>query len=427
MSPTSLKAQARHAASLLTGAAMGQAIALAFAPLLTRIYHPVDWAHQALFLLIGNAAISFLVLKYDVFLANLEDEALRAGYVRGCVVILASVSGICTFAFGCLTWWGGFGFSALGLGSVPLMFFFLLFTGLSLIGRQLLLRAGDFKDLSRISVTQNLGRGVGSWALAWLPVSAYGLMAGEVLGKCFGVWLMVRSIRQEFAKQSPIPWAFFRKRLDVPLYNIPGAFIAVLTTYLVAPILMMHFGAQTAGQAFLAFNTLMSPFSVICGALGDVVQYRFAAQHRAAPQGLARAFLAYLLLLSVLSVAMASLAFALVDRLFEPVFGEGWGFALDVFHCTYPMVLVMLVVSTISRVAIPLEAFRAKSGFDMLSMVFGVGALFFLPPMGWGPLDVVSAYVAVQVTLFGLYAGLLSWDVAQRTRAAVAAVVGGAR
>lgn len=269
----------RSVAVVASGTAGAQAITMAFAPLITRLYGPEAYGVQGTFMAILSVAAPIGALAYPipVVLPRRDEEAL--GLLRLSAYISVFIATVMAVGL----WLGGdVVISLLEIESVGKFIYLLpvaiLFAAWMQMAQQWLIRKKAFGVIAR-SALANAGvlNSVKTLAGFVHPIGAV-LVVLATLGNALHTLLMLIGIRQrttidrskppEVSKLSVIELA--RRHRDFPLYRAPQNMINAASQSLPVLMLAAFFGPSTAGFYTLSKMVMGIPSSLVGKAVSDV-------------------------------------------------------------------------------------------------------------------------------------------------------------
>jgi O-antigen/teichoic acid export membrane protein len=323
---------ARNVAIVASGTAGAQAITMAFAPVITRIYGPEAFGLLGTFMAIVAVAVPIAALAYPIAIVLPRNERDALGLVRLSAILSF---GIALLAAALLAFGGDWLTAMLGAESVVGYLFLIpmamLFAAWTQIAQQWLIRKKLFGVVARSAIVNSLILNSAKSGIGWIhPVGAV-LILLATLGHALHAALMFIGARRRYRAEpgaddegprTPLKELAFRHR-DFPLYRAPQNFINAASQSL--PILMLaaFFGPIAAGFYTLAKMVMGMPTALVGKAVNDVFYPRITeAAHNGEnlPRQIVQATVALL--------ALGAVPFGLVvlfgPWLFGLVFGEDW-------------------------------------------------------------------------------------------------------
>ena len=323
---------ARNVAVVASGTAAAQAITMAFAPLITRIYGPEAFGLLGTFMAIVAVAVPVAALAYPIAIVLPREDRDALGLVRLSVILSFAVALLAAAAL----WAGGDWLTAtLGAEAVAGFLFLIpvamLFAAWMQIAQQWLIRKKEFGVVARSAVAHSLILNSANSGIGWLhPVGAV-LIVLATLGQALHAGLLFIGARRRYqgsiaereeGSQTPLKELAHRHR-DFPLYRAPQNFINAASQSLPLLMLAAFFGPAAAGFYTLAKMVMAMPTTLIGKAVGDVFYPRITeASHRG--EHLTRLILKATLVLAGIGLLPFAAVIAFGPWLFGLVFGADW-------------------------------------------------------------------------------------------------------
>ena len=323
---------ARNVALVATGTAGAQAITMAFAPLITRLYGPEAFGLLGTFMAIITIAIPLAALAYPVAIVLPRDDRDALGLVRLSAILSFAVAVLAAAAF-----WAGGDWLTVTLGAesvadylylIPLG---MLFSAWMQIGQQWLIRKKEFGVVARSAIAHALILNSAKTGIGSLHPAGAVLIVLATLGNALHAALLFigahqrsrgSAVEREEGSGPGLRELAYRHR-DFPLYRAPQNFINALSQSLPVLMLAAFFGPAAAGFYTLGAMVMGMPSILVGKAVSDVFYPRIteaANNGENLPQHIMRATGALL--------AVGILPFGIVllfgPWLFGVVFGEEW-------------------------------------------------------------------------------------------------------
>jgi O-antigen/teichoic acid export membrane protein len=402
---------ARGVLTLVGGSGLAQGIAIASAPVLTRLYSPTEFGIYA----VAAATVSILVtvasLSYQ-FAIPLPDSDTRAANVLGLSLVTALGMSAMTAVVLVVT-----GPQVLVVLGAPELGPYVPLLAIGQVGGAFVValsfwavRTKAFSALATTSLTQSASLVGFQLGFGAVGMGALGLLLGDIIGRFSG---MIRLARIAWHTNRPAlvgvsrpgMAAAARRYRRFPLFSLPSSIVNVLG--LQAPLLLLValYGAEVGGQFALADRLAGLPVTLLAGAVGRVYFAEGARVARERPAELRALFVR-----TTRSLAKAAIGpFALL-ALFAPliagfVFGEEWAQAGLFVTILAPMYFVVLVTNPTGStldflerqdVQLALGVFRV----GLLSGAVVVASALQLPPVG--AVGLLSIAGSLTYAAFGL-------------------------
>ncbi|WP_244406380.1 lipopolysaccharide biosynthesis protein [Thioalkalivibrio sp. K90mix] len=270
---------ARNVAVVASGTAGAQAITIAFAPLITRIYGPEAFGLLGTFMAIVAVAIPVAALAYPIAIVLPREDRDALGLVRLSAILSF---GVALLAAALLAFGGDWLTVTLGAESVAGYLFLIpvamLFAAWMQIAQQWLIRKKQFGVVARSAVAHSLILNSAKSGIGWLhPVGAV-LIVLATLGHALHAALLFIGARRRYQAEAaegvdgshtPLRELAHRHR-DFPLYRAPQNFINAASQSLPVLMLAAFFGPVAAGFYTLAKMVMGMPTTLIGKAVNDV-------------------------------------------------------------------------------------------------------------------------------------------------------------
>jgi len=374
---------ARNVAVVASGTAGAQAITMAFAPLITRIYGPEAFGLLGTFMAIVAVAVPVAALAYPIAIVLPREDRDALGLVRLSVILSFAVALLAAAAL----WAGGDWLTAtLGAESVVGFLFLIpvamLFAAWMQIAQQWLIRKKEFGVVARSAVAHSLILNSAKSGIGWLhPVGAV-LIVLATLGQALHAGLLFIGARRRYqdttaereeVTQAPLKELALRHR-DFPLYRAPQNFINAASQSLPVLMLAAFFGPVAAGYYTLARMVMAMPTTLIGKAVNDVFYPRITeAAHNG--ENLPRHIVQATGALLAIGVVPFGLVVLSGPWLFSFVFGDEWGTAGE-YARWLALWLLAAFINRPSVATIPvLSLQRGFLVYEIVSVVVRVAAI----------------------------------------------------
>lgn len=322
----------RNVFVVATGHALGQVIALAFTPWITRIYGPEAFGTLGAFLALISVAVPAVVLGYSlaIVLARNDDDAFGLIRISG----ILGVSLAILFTFG-LSVSDGLVQRLLGVEAereyVLAFGATALFAAWVHVAQQWLIRKSQFKSIARATVLYALA----TYGLMCLVGTKYPLASVLVGVAAFGFavhgFILTAEAVRTYRSTSGGVRSSNHKRLidlgreyrDFPLFRAPQMIVNALSQGLPVLMLAALSGPAAAGYYALTRVVIGAPVNLVAKSVGDVFYPRIT-NIAYAGDGLLRPVLTLTLVLGSLAAIPFGILMLFGPALFGFVFGEDW-------------------------------------------------------------------------------------------------------
>jgi lipopolysaccharide exporter len=371
---------ARNAATLGLGTALAQAVAVAVAPLLTRLYSPADLGALGLFTSFVAVAAVATSMSYELGIISAVNQERAARLTWASMLLGLPVSVVCGIALYIMMRWQWLGYGVLPGYSIPLTVVTLLFMGVFSNLRYWEIRRQHFEIVARTTIVQQATRSISQAVLGFAHIGTAGLLFGEMLGRGAGVgslfrnaWPALKSAGGK-ARRSDLVSALAENR-NLAVYSLPSSLIDTLAANMPLPLLVQLYGAAFGGQFALMQKVLAVPLALIAASVADTFHSRIAVCAREKPGEMLGLFMRTTAGLFLLGLGPALMLFFAGGRLFALVFGGPWATAGTLAGITAPLLLAQMIVSPLSRLVFVLRGQKAKLIYD-LTLMAGILLIF---------------------------------------------------
>ncbi len=344
----------KNVLTLMSGTVIAQAIPIAIAPILTRIYTPDDFGVFALFFAILSIFSVVMNLRYEnaIMLPKNEDEALSIfilGFLINTTISLILFVVVLLFNES-ITELLGDRRIAFYLYFIPLTLFFVgLFNLLTLFNN----RQKNYKDIAQATVLKSVVMGVVQVGIGLLKSGAIGLISGQILSAFFANLRLFKNIYQKenFKKSFNFKKivAIAKRYRQFPLFSLPSALINVLANHLTNILISSFFSVATLGFYSLVQRMLGIPSALIGQSIGQVF-YEEGVRLKHQKGEITELFNHTLKKLIFIGFPLFFALFWSVKPLFILIFGEKWAVAGEYAQIVIPMFFIRFVVTALSIV-----------------------------------------------------------------------------
>jgi lipopolysaccharide exporter len=328
--PLRLPIAVRQGLTLLSGSALAQIVPAIAAPVVTRLYHPIDFGMFAFVLAVFGVLAPVVCMRYDLAIMLPEDEE-RAAHVTLLCLILAFVIAVLSLVVpACLLVVAPGArirtFAVLLLSMLPAG---IIMLGIQLVAQNWSLRTHSYRVQSLALIVQALVT-IGTQTLlgAVLGSSPYFLIIGTLAGYLALVIVYVPIIQGQILPRLMKYHSFdgalrmARLYLRFPVYTGPYAFVGQASVRGVFLVLAALTSTAVVGQYGLAQRVIFLPVFTLMAAASQIFFSR-AAQKLDDPR--MPSMVRTLLIAGPLAVGpFFMLVFLFGEPIFAFVFGETW-------------------------------------------------------------------------------------------------------
>lgn len=371
----------RNVLALVTGAAAAQAITIAFAPLITRMYGPEAFGRLGAFMAVLNVLAPVAALTYPIAIVLPRDDRDALAIARLSVVLALLVSVLAALGLFLLPveWARALGMQAIS-GFLMLIPVAMFFAACLQITEQWLIRKGRFSVTARVAILQSFLLNVSKAGIGVSYPLASVLIGLAVAGRALHAAMLAAGaglFSGASASRIPIRQLLAQARLhvDFPLLRAPQILLNALSQSLPIMLLASLFGPAAAGFYTLGRTVMAVPSMLIGKSVGDVFYPKFTeAAHAGKP--LAGLILKATAALAGVGVLPYLLVAVLGPWLFEQVFGSEWRVAGEYSQ----WLACWLFFGFINRPSVAaiaaLSLQRFFLGYEVVSVIIRVAAMY---------------------------------------------------
>ena len=406
----------RNVAIVATGTAGAQAITMAFAPFITRLYGPESFGLLGVFMALVMIIGPIAALTYPIAIVLPKKDQDAKGLAWLSFYIAFSMS---TFIAVLLFFWGEWFLTLLGSQSIlpyvmllPLSMFF---AAILQIAEQWLIRKKHFKITAKVAVYKSLIVGSLQTGIGLIKPIGGVLIVVATIGSALQAFMLFNGAKKANLKETAeletpgqttaVNTKNNIKQLanthrDFPIYRAPQVFINAISMSLPVLMLASFFGPATAGFYTIAMSVLGVPALLLGKSVGDVFYQRITeATHN--KENLTRLLLKATGMLVILGLIPFATVMVFGPWLFSFVFGEAWHVAGEYAQ----WLAIWLYISLAARPAIAAIPAMHLQGFFLVYEVFSVlgrlGSLFIGFKLFNNDLDAIALFSISNVALYG--------------------------
>lgn len=388
-----------HRVMLLAGgSALGQAVSVLAAPLLTRLYSPHDFGLLTVYASILSGVLGVATLRYHLAVPIARDEETTANLLVLCVLIVGGMAallslGLWLFGDALVTWTQTN--DLLGyLWLLPLSF---VGAGLYQVLNAWAIRNNFFGPLARTRLGQGLGLVVTQISLGLVRLGAAGLLIGDAVGRAAGslnlarlAWSTNRGLWREVTWERMGQLASRYRRF--PLISGPSAILNSVRDQLPTLLLAAMYGGGVVGLFGLGQRMLTVTFFLIASSVGDVYLNESARLARDNPARLMGLYWQTLRRSAAIVVPLLGGLALVAPWIFGPVFGPEWVEAGQYVRALAILSVFQFLTRAVSSTLSVLERQDLDFGSDVLGIVLIAGAFAVGSGLGVGPLGTLVIY-----------------------------------
>ena len=383
----------RRAATVASGAALGQIALLAVAPVLTRWYSPEEFGLFGAFF--AASAILGLVATLRLELAiplpsSDQDAAAVARLADVSVIAIAMVVlAVVTMAS------DSFLLAPLGV-TAWLLAPSALAIGAFNIRTHRAVRHDRFATAGRARVVLGVGTAVTQLALAPLGLGGVGLALGPLVGYVAASLLLSTGAPTTPASGSTMKEQLRRYR-RFPLFSVWSALFNRGALELPTIVLLALFGQASAGAFYVAYRITVLPANLLTDSLHQAFLHRGGALARTDAAALASLTRRTVARLAAAAIPVCGLGMLLAPSLVPRVFGAEWDAAGNYARALLPAIGASIVVAPVASIMWITDRQRTELVRNIARFVLVLAAFTLAEARSWGPERTVWAYSAAMV------------------------------
>lgn len=389
---------------IILGSGVGQAIALAVSPILTRVYTPEDFGLLTVFIAVISVTGTFVVFRLEAAIPLPESDRVAAAIAW----VGLTVGGLLSLALGLLgpvlaapvaRWVGNADLAAVWWWVAAATFAIVL----DKVLLTWMVRERRYRALAARNMLQGVGQGGGQVGLGFTTFQPVGLIVGWIIGRVAalgGLFSAGGLFRQGMPGAREWASAVVRYR-RFPLVASWAALLNTLGQQAPFLVISAYYGSVTIGLLGLTVRVITAPVTLIGQAVSRVFQGEGADAVRRGDRPLRPIITANVRALAAIAVPMAVLALLAAPPMFEVIFGAQWrqaGVFAQILALAYA---AQLIVSPISQTLLILERQGEQLAWDAFRMVVTVGGPLVAAALGASPTQAVLVLAAGFITCYG--------------------------
>lgn len=370
----------RNVITLMTGTSIAQAIPMAIAPILTRLYTPKDFGVFALYSAIVMISGTIATGRYELAITLPVEDEDAAHLVTLSLLISLSVSILLLII---VILFNNPLSVILGNPEIKPWLYLapvsVFLTGAYQSLNYWLNRHKRFKGLAFTRIVQSSVSSAGQIGIGASISGSSGLILGSIFGQLASVISFIVSTKTGLAvSMKSSSMAGVRKQAKrykrFPMLQAPATLIEASSAQLPVMFLGIFFNSAIVGFFSLSQRVVKMPMNIVGSSIGDVFRQRASRDYN--EHGDSRAiFIATLKKLLLISTPFFLVFIFLAPDLFSFVFGENWRLAGEYAQIMTPLFWFSFVVSPLSVMFIIAEKQNLDLLIQMLLVCSSISAL----------------------------------------------------
>ena len=367
----------KNVITLVTGTTLGQAIPIAFSPILTRIYSPADFGVLALFISVVTILGSIINGKYEnaIILPENEKEAKKIATI--CIgisfvisailflIILISHDYLCYLV-------GDFSISD-WLYFIPIVTFLIgLFNTLNFYAT----RHKKFNFIAQNHVSKSLSLVIGQIFLSYLKSGFFGLIAGRILSYIVAPFHLMVKLKYDFYhKLNYFDIKLLTKKyINFPKFEMSATFFANSAIYFNNLLIPVFFTTTNLGFFSLVVKVLTAPFTLIGHSVGQVF-FKEANEQKEKNGNSYLLVRSLIIKMSLFSIPSFLAFYFVAEDAFEIIFGEEWRTAGLYAKFLAPMYCLKFIVAPLTIIHSVYEKLKSSMFLQLIMFLISFCAL----------------------------------------------------
>lgn len=399
----------RNVLTLMTGTAIAQAIPIAIAPVLTRLYTPEDFGMLALYLALFSILATIATGRYELAIMAPASKAEAQN-----IVFLSILIAFCVFIVTSIFIWLFSGEITSFLGNkriekwlyfIPIMVFsFGVYQSID----YWLNRERKYAEMSKNKLVQ-----AGSVSLAQMIaglINNAGLIIGSVIGWGLSVLLIVAKNKLDYKVFSfNVTKELAVKYKAYPLLQAPTSLLNTLSSQ--APVFFMtkFFEVVSVGFFSLVIKILSAPAALIAKSTGQVFFQRVSDHAKSSPELLLSDIYRVAVRLTIMSALIFSPVLFFGPEIFSVVFGSDWSQAGSYAQILVFSVAIKFVVSPLSTIFLAIDKINIGSIWQVLYFVSTFVVLFIA--IRFDTTTFLWIYIVNDIVMYAFYYFLMIYSV----------------
>lgn len=400
----------RNILTVVSGAAGAQIIAMAFMPIITRLYGPENYGVLGVFLGLVAMSVPVAALTYPIAIVLPRRDEDGRNLVKLSIMIAVGVAALVA------TLLGLFGRPFVELMGMEAITPFLMLIPLAMFcaaaletAQQWLIRKQRFKVTARVAIAHALIHNIGRSAAGLVHASAAVLVVSTAAGPLLHAAMLFIGIRRdkgvgrkhpedEPTERSSIRDVASRYR-DFPIFRAPQMLINAVSQNLPTLVLAAYFGVTMAGFYAICRQTLSMPTHLIGKSVADVYYPKLVLaiqEGRPITRMLLKAFIG----LAAVGLVPFATVFFFGPWLFAFVFGSEWAMAGELARWLALSEYAVFISRPCTVAAPALQLQRRFLFIEILSTSLRVGALFFGALWLQDALGTVMAFAFASIAIY---------------------------
>lgn len=320
----------RNILIVVTGTAMAQAITMAFAPIITRMYGPESFGIQGVFIAMVGIISPIAALTYPIAIVLPKNDRDAKQLVRISLYVAGMMAALVTILLLFLKEQIVTLLQIETISSflylVPLV---ILFSAFLQVTQQWLIRTKQYKITAKVAFVNALFINISKIGFGFINPVAAVLIVISTFGNAFQAFMLFLGARSSRYKLKTMVGSvqtkmfLAKKHIDFPIYRAPQVFINAISQSIPVLLLSSLFGPASAGFYSLGRTVLSMPTQLIGKSVGDVFYPRYTEATNNG-ENHTKLLIKTTLVLMVVGSVPFGIVIVLGPWLFGVIFGTDW-------------------------------------------------------------------------------------------------------
>ncbi len=389
--------------TLMSGAAIGQAIMLLTAPVITHLYTPEEMGFYAIYMAVVSGISVIAAFRYEMAIILPKDEMKAIKLVTLGVIIALFVSVLSFIVIFIL--WLIFPQMSSWMMLVPLSVFALAVYNIYFNWSN---RRKNYKRIAGSRIINAIVNTLVTISAGFLKVGSIGLIGGNLSGqsaaslKLMEIRKLLKSFRETHKAEL---LSVLKEYKSLPFKNAPHALLGMYKLNGLVYLIPVFFATNVVGWYALAMRVLQSPISLLGNALSQVF-YRKVSETYNANGNVHR-----LVRLNIINAAILALPVLIVllfwgTELFAFVFGKEWKMSGVYAGILAPWIYLDFIRMSVGQVPIVLDRMKGMLVYSFTGSLFITACILV---SGWYFEDIEKGFYWLSASMSVLHIVYIGW------------------
>lgn len=260
---------ARSTVILAGGTTFAQALAVVFAPVLTRLYFPNDFGMLAVYASILAISLNFASFRYEFAIPLPQDNKTAMNVLVLCIALIFITSSL--FGLGYFVFYDELmrfeRISSFGQ-YIWLLPIGLIFAGFYQVFNYWAVRERIYPTIARTRISQGIASVLTQLGFGIFKFGSLGLLLGQIIGESVGSGTLARQFWKQNRKNmhsitfTTLYEAAYRYK-NFPLYQSSASLLNSAGMHIPSLLFATYYGTEVAGWFFLTQKVLAMPISLV--------------------------------------------------------------------------------------------------------------------------------------------------------------------